>query len=149
MIVGAVVGILVLALVAWQVISPALAASRPASPVTTTVDAAATVRWRHPLPAPLPQPRPTAQLALANRVLQTATAAAESTVQAVSVANTAVAVGEATSQALSTAAADTENAKATEQALTLAQATDRCGRNSDRTGRHRGRDRDESGDRNE
>jgi hypothetical protein len=119
LIVGAVVGILVLALVAWQVIVPALAAPRPASPVTdvavtapeaSTPDSAATAQAG-------------AQLALADQGLKTATAAAQSTAEAVSVANTVEAVGKATSQALSTAAADTENAKATEQALTLAQAT--------------------------
>ena len=124
LLVGAVVGILVLALVAWQVIVPTLAASRPASPVTTTVDAAATAAALEASARGATATAETdAQLALTDRVLQTATAAAESTVQAVSVANTAVAASEATSQALSTAAADAENAKATEQALTLAQAT--------------------------
>ena len=122
LIVGAVVGILVLALVAWQVIVPTLAASRPSSPVTDVAavatapeasapDATATAQADGPTGAGRlrgSRPPPPRQ---------------QSTVQAVSVANTVEAVGKATSQALSTAAADTENAKATEQALTFAQAT--------------------------
>jgi hypothetical protein len=119
LIVGAVVSLLVLALVAWQVIVPALAASRPAAPVT---DVAATAPEAS-APDSTATAQAGAQLALADQGLKTATAAAQSTAEAVSVANTVEAVGKATSQALSTAAADTKNAKATEQALTLAQAT--------------------------
>ena len=121
LIVGAVVGLLVLAVVAWQVIVPTLAASRPSASVTD-VAAVATAPGASASDATATA-QAAAQLALADQGLQTATAAAQSTVQAVSVANTVEAVGEATSQALSTAAADSENAKATEQALTLAQAT--------------------------
>jgi eukaryotic-like serine/threonine-protein kinase len=120
-IVGAVVGLLVLAVLAWQVIVPSLAASRPASPVTDV--AAAATAPAASAPDTTATAQAAAQLALADQALQTATAAAQSTAEAVSVANTVEVVGKATSQALSTAAAATETAKETEQAQTLAQAT--------------------------
>ena len=121
LIVAAAAGLLILALIAWQVIVPTLAASRPSASVTD-VAAVATAPGAS-APDATATAQAAAQLALADQGLQTATAEAQSTVQAVSVANTVEAVGKATSQALSTAVADTENAKATEQALTLAQAT--------------------------
>ena len=121
LVVGAVIGLLVLAVVAWQVILPTLAASQPSAPVTDS--AAATAILAEASPDTTATAQAVAQLALANQALQTATAAAESTAEAVSAANTAEAAGGATRQALSTAAAATENAKATEQALALAQAT--------------------------
>ena len=121
LIVGAVAGLLVLALVAWQVIVPTLAASRPSSPVTDIAASAAALEAASR--GSTATAESAAQLALATQARQTATAGAESAVQVVSVANTAVAASEATLQALGAATTATAKANATEQALKLAQAT--------------------------
>ena len=121
LIVGAVAGLLVLALVAWQFIMPTLAASRTASPVTGI--AATTGALEAASRGSTATAESAAQLALAAQARQTATAGAERAVQVVSVANTAVAASEATLQALGAATTATAKANATEQALKLTQAT--------------------------
>ncbi len=108
LIAAAVVGLLILAVVAWQFIMPALAASRTTSPVTGV--AATTVPLEASSLGATATAESMAQLALA-----------ESTAQAVSAASTATAASEAAQQALDAAATATAAAQVTEQAL--AQAT--------------------------
>ena len=121
LIVGALAGLLVLALVGWQFISPTFSASRATSPATDSAASAAALEAAS-LGATATA-ESAAQLALATQARQTATAGAESAAQKVSVANTAVAASEATLQALGAATTATARANATEQALMLAQAT--------------------------